>query len=114
MLGRLFFTAIFACSSGSDINTKTEDEVESPEQSYDEFISPEINVSPELLGTDTSTSSSTDSDEEDVSPITWTECDQWPNSHPCDFKLFDPDGDVWTLYNNYGTVMVIEFVTMWR
>ena len=113
MLGRLFFTAIFACNGGSDISPNTEDEVESSEPSYSEFISPEINVSPELLGTDTSTSSSADSDEEDESPITWTECDQWPNSHPCDFKLYDSNGDAWALYNNYGTVMVIEFVTMW-
>jgi hypothetical protein len=44
---------------------------------------------------------------------TWTDCDQWPGSHPCDFSLVDQYGDTFTLYDNYDTVMVLDFSTMW-
>ena len=46
-------------------------------------------------------------------PVTWTECDQWPGSNPCDFSLTDQYGDTFTLYDNYNTVMVLDFSTMW-
>ena len=49
----------------------------------------------------------------DESPITWTDCDQWPGSHPCDFTLVDQHGSDWSLYDYYGTVVVIDFSTMW-
>jgi cytochrome oxidase Cu insertion factor (SCO1/SenC/PrrC family) len=51
--------------------------------------------------------------EEEESPITWTDCDQWPGSHPCDFTLTDQNGNDWNLYSHYGTTMVIDFSTMW-
>jgi hypothetical protein len=46
-------------------------------------------------------------------PVTWTNCDQWPGSHPCDFSLVDQYGDTFTLYDNYDTVMVLDFSTIW-
>ncbi len=46
-------------------------------------------------------------------PVTWTDCDQWPGSHPCDFSLTDQYGDTFTLYDNYDTVMVLDFSTIW-
>ena len=46
-------------------------------------------------------------------PVTWTDCNQWPGSHPCDFSLIDQYGDTFTLYDNYDTVMVLDFSTMW-
>jgi len=46
-------------------------------------------------------------------PVTWTDCNQWPGSHPCDFSLEDQYGDIFTLYDNYDTVMVLDFSTMW-
>jgi thiol-disulfide isomerase/thioredoxin len=45
--------------------------------------------------------------------VTWTDCNQWPGSHPCDFSLVDQYGDTFTLYDNYDTVMVLDFSTMW-
>jgi len=47
------------------------------------------------------------------SPVTWTECDQWPGSHPCDFTLKDQNQADWNLYDHYGTVILIDFSTMW-
>ena len=45
--------------------------------------------------------------------VTWTDCNQWPGSHPCDFSLVDQYGDTFTLYDNYDTVIVLDFSTMW-
>ena len=50
---------------------------------------------------------------EEESPITWTECGQRVGDNPCDFSLTDQNGDVFTLYDNYGTLMLIDFSTMW-
>jgi len=53
------------------------------------------------------------SDTDAPSPITWTDCDQWLGSHPCDFTLVDQNGDDWNLYDHYGSVIIIDFSTMW-
>ena len=45
--------------------------------------------------------------------VTWSECNQRVGSHPCDFSLIDQFGDTFTLYDNFATVMVIDFSTMW-
>ncbi len=47
------------------------------------------------------------------SPITWTECSGRPGDKACDFTYLDQDGNSWSLYDNYGTVMVLDFSTMW-
>ena len=45
--------------------------------------------------------------------VTWTDCSQVPGDHPCDFTFTDQDGNDWTLYDNYPTVMVLDFSTIW-
>ena len=45
--------------------------------------------------------------------VTWSECDQQIGSHPCDFSFIDQYGDAFTLYDNYGKVIVLDFSTMW-
>ena len=54
-----------------------------------------------------------DSDEQEASPITWTECSGMPGDKACDFTFKDQNGDDWSLYDHYGTVMVIDFSTVW-
>ena len=54
-----------------------------------------------------------DDDATDPSPITWTECSGMPGDKACDFTYQDQDGNDWSLYDNYGTVMVLDFSTMW-
>ena len=54
-----------------------------------------------------------DSDEQEVSPITWSDCSGIPGDKACDFTFKDQNGDDWSLYDNYGTVMVIDFSTVW-
>ena len=51
--------------------------------------------------------------EEEPSPITWTDCSGMPGDKACDFTFQDQNGDDWSLYDHYGTVMVIDFSTMW-
>jgi len=62
---------------------------------------------------DSEASDSGDDDATDPSPITWTECSGMPGDKACDFTYQDQDGTDWTLYENYGTVMVLDFSTMW-
>ena len=50
---------------------------------------------------------------EEPSPITWTECSQTIDDHPCDFTLKDQNGDDWTLYEQYGDVILLDFSTEW-
>lgn len=47
------------------------------------------------------------------SPITWEECSQNIGDHPCDFSFYDQHGNEFSLYENYGTAMLIDFSTMW-
>ena len=58
-------------------------------------------------------SGNTDSEDADESPITWTDCTGIPGDKACDFTFQDQNGDEWSLYDNYGTVMVLDFSTMW-
>jgi len=44
---------------------------------------------------------------------TWKECSQEIDSHPCNFTLQDHNNEDWTLYDNYGKVIVIDFSSMW-
>ena len=55
----------------------------------------------------------TEEEEEEPSPITWTECSGMPGDQACDFTFKDQFGNDWSLYDNYGTVMVIDFSTVW-
>jgi len=58
----------------------------------------------------------TDIDSEPIvedDPITWTECGYEFGDHPCDFTLTDQNGDPWNLYDNYGSIMVLDFSAEW-
>ena len=46
-------------------------------------------------------------------PITWTECGYDIGDHPCDFTLKDQNGEDWNLYDNYGSLIVLDFSTEW-
>ncbi len=54
-----------------------------------------------------------DSDDAEESPITWTDCSGIPGDKACDFIFQDQDGNDWSLYDHYGTVMVVDFSTIW-
>ena len=49
----------------------------------------------------------------EVSPITWTECGYDMGDHPCDFTLKDQNGDDWNLYENYGSIIILDFSAEW-
>jgi hypothetical protein len=67
-----------------------------------------------ITNTDTSDSDSDSAVEDtDPSPITWTECSGKPGEKACDFTFQDQNGNDWSLYDNYGTVMVVDFSTIW-
>lgn len=46
-------------------------------------------------------------------PITWEECSQRVGDHPCDFSLLDQNGSSWSLYDNFGSIIVLDFSTEW-
>lgn len=48
-----------------------------------------------------------------VSLITWDDCGGNPGDKACNFTFMDQNGDDWDLYDHYGTVMVLDFSTMW-
>ena len=56
---------------------------------------------------------SLDSPEEPVDPIDWDDCGGRLGDHPCDFTFVDQNNNDWSLYENYGTVMLLDFSTMW-
>ncbi len=47
--------------------------------------------------------------EEEPSPITWDACSQAIPDHPCDMTLLDQNGEDWNLYENYGSIIVLDF-----
>ncbi len=52
-------------------------------------------------------------DEVDRSWVTWEECTHGVGDNPCDFTLKDQNGEDWSLYDQYGTVTLLDFSTMW-
>ena len=50
---------------------------------------------------------------EEPSPITWTDCSNVVGDHPCDFTLQDQNGDDWSLYENYGSAIILDFSAEW-
>ena len=50
---------------------------------------------------------------EKPSPITWDECGYKPGDHLCNFSLIDQNGDVFDLYENFGSPIVIDLSTGW-
>ena len=51
--------------------------------------------------------------QEDLSPITWEECDAKIGDHPCNFKLKNQDNKIVELYDFYGKNILLDFSTMW-
>jgi len=67
---------------------------------------------------DTESDSEVSVNESDIhggSPVTekWEDCGGDIGEHPCDFTFVDQYGDMFQLYDNYGTVMVLDFSAMW-
>jgi len=50
---------------------------------------------------------------DDRSWVTWEECGQQVDEHPCNFTLLDQNGNEVELYDYHGKVIVIDFSTMW-
>ena len=46
-------------------------------------------------------------------PITWSTCSQNLDDHPCNFTLLDQNGSNWSLYDHYGSIIVLDFSTEW-
>jgi len=46
-------------------------------------------------------------------PITWSTCSQNLDDHPCNFTLLDQNGSSWSLYDHYGSIIVLDFSTEW-
>jgi len=119
---------LFSCTSNTkDNDSQTETDSEDTVGIIGEAIGPtHADPATDTASADTATgdSGSTDTGTADSAsgssihggnpaPETWTNCDQWPGNHPCDFSLTDQYGDTFTLYDNYDTVMVLDFSTMW-
>lgn len=51
--------------------------------------------------------------EEEQSPITWSDCSQEIGDHPCELALTSQEEEVWSLYDNYGKIIVLDFSTEW-
>ena len=51
--------------------------------------------------------------EEEPVDITYEECSGNLGDHPCNFEFLDQNGDEWNLWNHTGTVLVVDFSTMW-
>ena len=49
----------------------------------------------------------------EISPITWTDCGGDVGDKACDFTFVDQADDDWNLYDHHGTVMILDFSTMW-
>ena len=51
--------------------------------------------------------------EEEDPAITYEDCSGRVGDHPCNFEFLDQNDDTWNLWDHTGTVMVIDFSTMW-
>ena len=49
----------------------------------------------------------------ELSPITWTDCSQQLGDHPCNFELLDQKGDTWSLYDHWGSIIILDFSAEW-
>ena len=45
--------------------------------------------------------------------VTWSECSQQIGDNPCDFSLIDQEGNTFSLYDNFNTVIVLDFSAGW-
>lgn len=56
--------------------------------------------------------SATDSSDETFTP-TWEECSQQVGEHPCNFTLLDQSGNEVSLYDFYGSPIILDFSAGW-
>jgi thiol-disulfide isomerase/thioredoxin len=47
------------------------------------------------------------------SPITWDECSQDVGDHPCNIELTDQNGNLFSLYENFGKIIILDFSAEW-
>jgi len=47
------------------------------------------------------------------SPITWDSCSQEIGDHPCNVELADQNGDLFSLYDNFGKIIILDFSAEW-
>lgn len=45
--------------------------------------------------------------------IDWEDCSRQIGDHPCDFTLYDQNGEEFNLYDHYGKIIILDFSAMW-
>lgn len=45
--------------------------------------------------------------------IDWEDCSQQIGDHPCDFTLYDQNGEEFNLYDHHGKIIILDFSAMW-
>ena len=45
--------------------------------------------------------------------VTWSDCSNEVEAHPCNFTLLDQYGKEWSLYDNIGSILVLDFSAGW-
>ena len=61
----------------------------------------------------TDSATDTESDSQGWDFATWDDCGSLLGEHPCNFTLADQDGNDWSLYDQHGKVIVLDFSAMW-
>ena len=51
--------------------------------------------------------------ESNPSSTAWSDCGGLAGDHACDFTLMDQSGADWSLYDHYGSIIVLDFSAMW-
>ena len=109
------FLLSLALACGGCLSPVTDDEPNPVQEEEEELIDDDF-----VIDDDDDSSPACDSaddddsaDEEEPSPITWTDCSGLPGDKACDFTFQDQFENDWSLYDNHGTVMVIDFSTIW-
>lgn len=54
-----------------------------------------------------------DTNTKESNPVTWDECGYLEDSHVCNLKLINHNGEEFELYDHIGKPIVIDFSTMW-
>jgi thiol-disulfide isomerase/thioredoxin len=113
MIRFLILALLVGCTMPSEdaSPTKVEDDIV-----YDEGIVSEN--PPQILDTadddDSATQDTEDVvEEEEETPITYEDCSGRVGDHPCNLEFLDQNGDTWNLWEHTGTVMVVDFSTIW-
>jgi len=112
MIKFLILALLVGCTAPSEdaTPTKGDDDV-----TYDEGVVSEN--PPQILDTandDDSAGDTEDVVEEEEDPaITYEDCSGRVGDHPCNLEFLDQNGDVWNLWERTGTVMVVDFSTIW-